>query len=143
MSCRFDDPGNQDFEAPGPAQFDQEGPIELEPRQEHGCWFYGCITALGLLGLTVLGVYLGCRYVAGKIRQGIETYTDTAPKPLPMVEMPEDRRHKILRCAKDFERAVTTFPEAKDARFLTDEQRTLVLTEDELNVLLEQSTDLK
>ncbi len=143
MARRFDDPGTQDFGASGPAQFDQEGPIALEPRQGHGCWFYGCITALGLLGLTVLGVYLGYRYVAGKIRQEVETYTDAAPKPLPVVEVPEDRRREILQRAEDFERAVTTFPEAKDARFLTDEQRTLVLTEDELNVLLEQTPDLK
>jgi len=105
---------------------------EAPPRQR-GCFFYGCIIAsvlaLLLMILIAIGVWLVYRFTS----QMVEQYTATAPRDLPKVEMPEEQRQTI----KD---RVATFRKAVNEGTPTE---TLVLTSDDLNVLLEDQPELK
>src|SRR5262249_32356890 len=103
------------------------------PPRQRGCFFYGCIIAsvLALLLLILLGVsiYLGYRWVT----KMVDTYTATAPRDLPKVQMPEEQRKAL----KD---RVETFRKAVNEGTPTD---TLVLTSDDLNALIEEEPELK
>ena len=52
-----------------------------KPRR--GCFFYGCITGLVLLGLVLTALMVGLHYVKKLVNQ----YTDSRPMELPTVQM--------------------------------------------------------
>jgi hypothetical protein len=105
---------------------------EAPPRQR-GCFFYGCIIAsvLALLVLILVGIlfFVGYRM----LNQAVEKYTATAPEKLPAVEMPAGERQAL----KD---RVETFRKAVDQGTASE---TLVLSSDDLNVLIEESPQWK
>ncbi len=113
--------------------------IEDEPPQRgRGCFFYGCITlvVLALVGAVVLfvAVRAGMNFLRGQIEQ----YTAAAPAQLPPLNVLADDRKKIVDRVEEFRKLV------EGDGTLTDEQRTLELTADELNVLIEEEeNDLK
>jgi hypothetical protein len=103
------------------------------PPRQRGCFFYGCIIAsvLALLLLILLGVsiYLGVRW----LNKMVDTYTATAPRDLPKVQMPEEERKALKSRVEAFRKAVNEGTP-------TD---TLVLTSDDLNALIEEEPELK
>ncbi|GAC1467778.1 MAG: hypothetical protein NVSMB9_09760 [Isosphaeraceae bacterium] len=118
----FEDPGN-----PYAAGFAPQPPVKTR-----GCFFYGCMIALVLLviGLICMGVlaYLGYHYYTRMINE----YTATAPVEIPKVDMPDDQR-------KALDERVAVFKTALDKGEAAD----LVLTSDEINVLISENEDFK
>lgn len=119
------------------------GPSAPASPEKHGCLFWGCLTAVILVLLTIGCSYAGYRYVAGKLQQVMETYTTNTPASFPPVAMPDGQRQVILDRADAFRKRFETPPVPDDLGVLTDQERTLVLTAEELNVLLQKNGELK
>jgi hypothetical protein len=112
-------------------KFTAEPPVAA-PRQR-GCFFYGCIIAIVLALLMAImvavGVYIGYRF----LNQLVDQYTATAPRDLPKVEMPPEKRQALKDRAEAFRKAVEAGSPVEP----------LVLTSDDLNALIEEEPDLK
>jgi hypothetical protein len=95
-----------------------------------GCLFYGLIT-MALIFMGVLaGVYFGTRKA---VRYAIEAYTTNAPMSIPQVELPAAQQRSVVNAlAQQFEAAANNRGPSE-----------MVLGEQELNVLIAQSGDLK
>lgn len=106
-------------------------PEANQPPRQRGCFFYGCIIATILMVMVLVligaGGYLAWRAITGAIEQ----YTATAPRELPKVDVPADQREALKKRAAEFRKAVE---EGKSAS-------PLVLTGDDLNVLIEEEPD--
>ena len=118
-------------------------PSAPAPPAKHGCLFWGCLIAVVLVLLTIGCSYVGYRYVVVQLQQAIETYTAGAPDSFPTVAMPDEERQVILDRADAFRQRFEAEPTPDVSGILTDEERTLVLTAEELNVLLQRNTELK
>jgi hypothetical protein len=102
------------------------------PPKERGCFFYGCIIASVLAVLMLLALALG-GYFGYKAYLGfVQQYTSTARVALPKVEMPEAQREALLERFRAFRKALEKGEDAEP----------LVLTGDELNVLLAGNADV-
>jgi hypothetical protein len=121
--------GDQEFDAPVVPEYKQ---FE-EPKKGHGCFFYGCITAIVLSLLLVIGIgvitYVTYRYVAKKV----EEYTDTKPVTLPVVELPKGEMDALHERLDRFKEAVKTGKTSE----------TIVLTADEINALFQENPELR
>jgi hypothetical protein len=104
---------------------------EAPPRQR-GCFFYGCIIAsvLAVMMLVLIGIAAYVAYRA--VTQAVDQYTSTTPIELPKVEMPDEQRKAVKDRFDGFRKAV-------EAGTPTEP---LVLTSDDLNVLISQDEDL-
>ncbi len=94
-----------------------------KPRR--GCFFYGCITGLVLLGLVLGALIVGLHYVKKLVNQ----YTDTGSTELPTVQMSQVEASNLKQRCETFQQAVR-------------EQRPvepLTLTADDLNALIGNS----
>ena len=100
------------------------------PRPSRGCFFYGTIT----LVLVVIGVMVGVYFGARKAIQAVVAkYTATAPAAIPQLNLsPADQDRIARELAQNAQRAASG-----------QGSHELVLNEQELNVLLGQSPDLK
>jgi hypothetical protein len=118
---------------------------EDQPRERgRGCLFYGCATLIVLAGLAAIGLYLAYRAISGVFRQYVEQYTAAAPLAIAPVNVPAAQRQEIVDRARAFRTLVDTPPGANGAGILTDRERTLELSAEEINVLLEEEEkDLK
>ncbi len=116
------------YEAPKFAPEKYEAP----PRQR-GCFFYGCIIAsvLAVLMVVLVGILIFVGYRMAS--RYVEEYTATAPVQLPKVEMPEEQRQAVKDRFDSFKKAVNDGTPIEP----------LVLTSDDLNVLISQSEDFK
>jgi hypothetical protein len=95
-----------------------------KPRR--GCFFYGCLTCVVLLGLVMGALLLGLHYV----KKVVNRFTDTQPMALPTVQMPQDEVDKLRKRFEAFQAAVR-------------EQRPsspLTLTSDDINALVASGT---
>ncbi len=102
------------------------GPVQ-EPERPRGCFFYGCITALVLLALVVVGLL-----VALGILRGIRNrFTDTKPVPLPTVAVTAAQLAQLRHRVAEFEDSVR----------LHRPTPPLTLTGDELDALLQSSPE--
>jgi hypothetical protein len=103
------------------------------PPRQRGCFFYGCIIAsvLALLMAILIGIlaFVGYRALSGLVNE----YTATAPEQLPKVEMAAEQRQALKDRVEAFRKAVN---EGKATE-------PLVLTGDDLNVLIEDNAELK
>ncbi len=116
------------------SQYYDERMIDPENQTKpRGCFFYGCLIAVILTLLAVVGggiaAYLGYRSLVNFVIP----YTDTAPTPLPMVEMPPEQ-------AKELHARVDAFWAALDSGKPTEP---LVLDSDDINVLIADNEDLR
>jgi hypothetical protein len=110
-----------------PKEFSQE------PRKPHGCFFYGCITAIVvtvvLLILIGISVYMFTRYM-GHLR---DDYTDTAPAKLPKVELPKPELDAFKKRLEAFQDALKTGKPSEP----------LVLTAEDINGWIESQDDYR
>ncbi len=116
------------------SQYYDERTIDPENQtKQRGCFFYGCLFAVILTLLAVVGggisAYLIYRYAVNSALP----YTDTEPTPLPKVEMPPEE-------AKDLHARVDAFRTALDSGKPTEP---LVLDSDDINVLIADNPDLR
>jgi hypothetical protein len=106
--------------------------IAEPPPKERGCFFYGCIAASVLAVLLLIGIavsgYLGYKALVGLINQ----YTSPTPVELPKVEMPDEDRAALRARFETFKKAIDQ----------GEDTEPLVLTGDELNVLMADNPDV-
>jgi hypothetical protein len=126
------DPGSA---APFPEQqFSPEQYSAAEPpREGHGCFFYGCIIAIVLAVLALIALGVGGYLTYRAYLKFVDQYTSATPMTLPKVEMPEEERKALQERFDVFKKAID---EGQDAE-------PLVLTGDELNVLLANASGVK
>ena len=103
------------------------------PARRHGCWFYGCITAAVLLVVAVVAAVLVVRSVFNGLVQEAVKYSDPAPMPLPLVELPPEQ-------SKELHERIDAFRKALDAG---EPAGPLVLTTDEVNALIAENPAFK
>jgi hypothetical protein len=108
-------------------------PESYQPSRERGCFFYGCIIAIVMALLFVLAVGVGFYMLYRALGRAVEQYTATAPRELPKVEMPPERRQSLKERYDAFRKAL-------DEGTATDP---LVLTGDDVNALIEEEPDWK
>lgn len=78
------------------------------PSKGRGCFFYGCIISLVLLLVGGLATFLVARHF---IKSMIATYTDSAPKPLPSLEVSQPEIEAVqARCTDFFAKLKTNQP---------------------------------
>ena len=103
------------------------------PRVRRGCFFYGCLSlvVVGFLVLVLagLGYYLAKRTSERLVRD----YTDTAPALIEKVTLAPDKMDAL-------QRRLVAFKEALDAGQTPAE---LVLTDEEINALINENPDLR
>ena len=97
-----------------------------QPPKKRGCFFYGCLTLVILVLAGALVTYLGVRYVANKVTQLVNNYTDTAPIQLDTVTLPPAQM-SVLRDR------VAVFGQALQNQSTPQE---LILTAEEINALI-------
>jgi acyl carrier protein len=102
------------------------------PVKSHGCFFYGCIIALVGSGLCVLALVIGLVMLRNFANRQIREYTETAPATIPAVTASAEEKKAVKDRWDTFKKAVE---EGK--------QSELVLTADDLNVLIEQNPTWK
>jgi hypothetical protein len=101
--------------------------------KKRGCFFYGCITAVVLLALAILGIFLLVRFGIGRLNRMVTDYTDTTPVALPKIEMPPDQLKLLTARVDAFEQAVEAHSNTPP----------LTLTGPEANALLASTPELK
>jgi hypothetical protein len=103
---------------------------DQQPSRARGCLFYGAVTAaLVFLGV-IAGIYFGTRKA---FRYAIETYTTNAPAPIPLLRIPPGQQRTVANAL------LLQFEQSANNRG-PDE---LVVGEDELNVLVAQSAEMR
>lgn len=93
--------------------------------KKRGCFFYGCLTSIIIAVLIVIGVCVAGYYGLSKFADLAVAYTDTAPMTLPKIEVQPAVYEALQKRVQEFKAAVDTGKPA-----------TLVLTSDELNLLV-------
>lgn len=101
--------------------------------RRRGCLFYGCLTLIGCALVAVVAGYFGVRYAVKSAQQLALQYTETEPAAVPTVAMSAAQM-------ADLRQRVATFQTALEHP--TNAQQ-LVLSADELNVLLAEQTQLQ
>jgi hypothetical protein len=99
---------------------------EQPVKKPRGCFFYGCISTIALMLLMLGGLFLGYLY----FRRMVINYTDTAPLPLPVVQMSPENLKKLHERVGDFDKAL------KERRPTAP----LELTSDDINALIATSS---
>src|SRR5881227_740198 len=72
------------------------------PKKPRGCFFYGCISAIALMVLMLIGLLLGYLYFKKMFNQ----FTDTKPLPLPVVQMSPEEIKKLHERLDNFDKAL-------------------------------------
>jgi len=118
---------------PGDELDPYQAPKEPGEKKPRGCFFYGCIISLIILVLIVIGLGLLAWKVVSTGNKYINQYTDTAPLPLPAVEMPPEERQALQKEVEEFKAEVDE----------NTAEEPLVLTAEQVNALIEEQPELK
>ena len=111
-------------------QFQQQPPDEPKKR---GCLFYGCLGAIVLL-LLMLVLIGSCGYMGYRSYMNIvQSYTDTAPQPLPMNNSTPEQQQAVDARVQAFDQKVTA----------GEPTQPLVLTADDLNAIVASKPELR
>src|SRR4051794_1608508 len=102
---------------------------EPQPRARRGCLFYGCMLGLVMLLLIVIAGLIGVRH----LKKMFNEFTDTAPLPMPTVEMPAAELDQLRQRVDNF----------RDSVRAKQPTEPLVLTADEINALIATNPDLQ
>jgi hypothetical protein len=105
----------------------QINPTAAPAKPRRGCFFYGCMTGLVLLGLVGL-VLIACGYYFNTL---VKKYTDSRPMKMPTVSMSKDDVDRLKQRFDAFQQSVR------------DQKPTapLVLTSDDINALIANNGD--
>jgi hypothetical protein len=106
-------------------------PEQYQAPRQRGCFFYGCIIATILIVMVLVLFAAGSYFLYRFVAQAVEQYTATAPRDLPKVDVAVDQRESVKKRAEEFKKAV------EDGKAVEP----LVLTGDDLNVLIEEAPE--
>ena len=101
--------------------------------KKRGCFVYGCVSAIILLVLTCVVLFIGYRFVKAKLDQGINEYTEAVPVSVEKAEVSAARLDEI-------QQRLANFKDALDKQEVSQE---LVLSAEELNGLIAGDASLK
>lgn len=118
------DPGNRRM-SPEPFNAAAE-----PPKPGHGCFFYGCITAVVLAVLIMVAIGISGYFGYQAYLKIVNQYTSPTPMTLPKVEMSKEDREALLARIDAF----------KNALDQDEETEPLVLSGDELNIWLAEKS---
>jgi hypothetical protein len=102
-----------------------------EPPKRRGCFFYGCITCIGVFLLMALLGFLAVRKAINWVNGQIAQYTEAAPMALPRDRLPAEELKQLRERVDAFSAALNAGTNVVD----------LALTGPELNALIAQSTN--
>jgi len=103
---------------------------DKQSSRARGCLFYGLVTVALVFGGVLAGIYFGTRKA---VRYAIETYTTNAPAPVPTLQIPPDQQRAMANALlQQFEASINNRGPAE-----------LIVGEDELNVLISQTPELR
>ena len=100
-----------------------------KPRR--GCFFYGCITGLVLLGLVLTALMVGLHYVKKLVNQ----YTDSRPMELQTVQMSKGEVDQLKQRFKAFQQAVREHLPAQPLELAADDINALIASGPERQAL--------
>lgn len=98
-------------------------------KKKRGCLFYGCLTVFVLAILAVVGIYFGVRYFVSNV---VENYSADTRLVLPTIQNSGINYPELENKVETFMHAVETGEGPKE----------LILTADEVNVLINQNPKL-
>lgn len=102
------------------------------PKPGHGCFYYGCITAIVLSVLLMVVIALSGYFGYQAYLKVVRQYTSTTPVTLPKVEMSKEDRESLRGRIEAFKKALDE----------GEETEPLVLNGDELNVWLADESEV-
>ncbi len=105
---------------------------ESRPRQR-GCFFYGCVIASVLAVLLIIALALGAYLLYRGFDRFLEQHTSRVPRELPKVQVSEEKRKEVVDRFKAFRQGINDGTATEP----------LVLTGDDLNVLVEEEPNLR
>jgi len=105
-----------------------EQPTTKRPR---GCFFYGCMSGIVVLVLLLIGGLVGLHY----LKKMFYNITDSAPVPLPVVQLSQTDMERIRARVDDFRRAVQAERATEPLNLTSDEINALIATDPELQAL--------
>lgn len=123
------DPGDRRM-SPEPEPFN---PAAEPPKAGHGCFFYGCITAIVLAVLLLIALGLGSYFGYQAYLRLVNQYTSPTPVTLPKVEIPQEERKALIDRIEAFKKALDE----------GEETEPLILTGDELNVWIAEKSEME
>lgn len=97
------------------------------PKPRRGCFFCGCITGVVLLVMVLGALWIGLHYV----KKMVNSFTDTKPVELPMVQMSQPEIDKLKQSFETFQQ------EVRDGR----PTKPLTLTADDINALISSGAE--
>jgi hypothetical protein len=107
--------------SPGP-----EGADQVPPKHGRGCCFWGCLLAVAMLLLLMVGIggtaYFGYRWLIAKALE----YTDDSPMEMPALALDEEQQQAVQQRWESFQESLKA-----------GQGDTLELTDEELNALLQ------
>jgi hypothetical protein len=103
-------------------------PEELEVKKGHGCFFYGCITAIILFVVMIIAAVVIVMGVLKWINRQVDTYTAKAPMVLPQPKLSDEQK-------TDLDARWEAFKKALDE----DKAATIALTGDEITTLIDKN----
>ncbi len=107
-------------------------PTYVEPPPQRGCLFYGCLISAILAVLLLIAIGLIFFFTYRLLSGVVQEYTATAPRVLPKVEVPVEKRREIEDRKNQFETAL-------DNGTATEP---LILSAEDINVLISDNPDL-
>jgi hypothetical protein len=110
----------------------KEPPDEVEEKKGHGCFFYGCITAIILALVMIIAGIIIVMTVLKWINTQVDTYTAKAPMALPQPQLTDEQKTDLTARWDAFKKALD---EGKAA--------TITLTGDEITTLFDQDPNVR
>lgn len=108
-------------------------PPPQAPKQQRGCWFYGCLTLAVLALLGAIATWIAARYVIKTASGWVEGYTSTNRIPIESVSISQSD-------LKSLQDRVASFSQTLDGQ---KGSRDLVLSADEINALIQRDPQYK
>ena len=115
-----------------PMSPDRFNEVDEPPKPGHGCFYYGCITAIVLAVLMVVAIAISGYFGYQAYLKVVKQYTSPTPMTLPKVEMSKEDREALRGRIEAFKKALDQ----------GEETEPLVLSGDELNVWLAEETEV-
>ena len=109
--------------------------LTMKVKEKKGCFFYGCLTAVILFLVCIVGVYIAINKAFKVAQEYADQYTETAPLRLESTSL----TYEEFQSVRD---RLVLFFEGLKAGTLREDQKTLKLTEVEINTLISRESQL-
>ena len=119
---------------PGPSILNYMSDIPVPGKKRKACLVYGCLGLILFTMIGLLGAYFAVRYVKKEVAGAVEKYSQPKAMPLPELTLSQEDRKALTTRVEEF---------GNKLRQGTAAGEELILTGDEINVLLSESPGLR